>query len=182
MIMSLEGMAECSKNEVFKLMDKGFSKSEIKGFCNKRTVKSKWITPTNKICIDNGGEIDNGVCLAPWEEAKNICRRSGGRLATLRELKKVVSDCTGINIQKEKRFEELNVQEQKNLRELWDKNKTNNYYQNCYKSKGFTSNYYWSGTVYERWTNNGWGINFSNGNRYDGNMSYRGVVYCVREK
>jgi hypothetical protein len=81
---------------------------------------SKWTTPTNRVCIDNGGEIfKNGTCIAEWSVAKKICHISKGKLPSIEELKKVVIDCTG---------EINNGNKTKSKR-----NEKNSKYQSCYK-------------------------------------------------
>ena len=62
---------------------------------------SQWITPNSKICKANGGVMSKGInkaiaketCRANWADAQKICSLSGGRLLTIYELEKVVSDC-----------------------------------------------------------------------------------------
>jgi len=95
-----------------------------------KVVKSKWITPKESICINHGGEIDDGICKSNWENAKKICNFSGGRLPTKIELKNVVTGCGG----------EMNNDD---IAE-WDRNRENNNYQSCYKKRGFSYHYYWS--------------------------------------
>jgi len=128
--LAVGSYADCSKDETLKLIDKGFSKSEINGICNKSESKPKgliWVTPSDRVCKANGGKIDkHGICDAHWMEAKDICRASGGRLPDRYELKKVIVDCGGT------------VDDYTN-------NKANSAYQSCYKRKGFSSSYdYWS--------------------------------------
>ena len=130
------------------------------------TNKSKWITPSNSVCKSNGGEVDGDGCLADWEDAKNICSASGGRLPTIDELKKVVTDCGG-------EMKDDTVEE-------WKRNQNNSNYQSCYKQKGFTSNYYWSSTTDASYTNYAWGVNFDNGYTNYGSKSDNGYVRCVR--
>lgn len=59
-------VADCTKSEYIKFIDKGFSKSEIKSICNSSTNnnKTRWITPSNSKCVAYGGKIENGVCTA----------------------------------------------------------------------------------------------------------------------
>lgn len=82
------------------------------------TSNSKWITPSDNICRSNGGKVYDDGCRATWKEANKICGVSGGRLPTIDELKKVVTDCGG-------KIDE------------YAKNEDNLEYQSCYKSKGF---------------------------------------------
>ena len=61
-----------------------------------------WITPEDKVCTDNGGKIDEGLCYTRWEEAKKVCSISGGKLPSLVQLKKVITDCGGIINERDK--------------------------------------------------------------------------------
>ncbi len=169
--------AECSKAEVMKLIDKGFSKAEIASICDISTKsksthtapKSKWITPTNKVCRANGGKLYKGVCYAEWSNAKAICHASGGRLPTKRELIQVIDECGGNTADTDSAY---------------DENKEDPNYQACYKRKGFSSSGdYWSSTTYVGIAADGaWVVYFGNGyydyNDKDGGNSY---VRCVRD-
>ena len=62
---------------------------------NEKKTELKWINPTQKVCQANDGKMDDDICEANWSDAKDICRASGGRLPTIDELKKVVTDCGG---------------------------------------------------------------------------------------
>ena len=107
------------------------------------------------------------------EYAKNL--RLGGyddwRLPTIEELEEVVSSCGGINI---KCVDD-------DWGEMIDKNEANKSYQECYKSKGFTSSYYWSSTASAYYSPNVWVVSF-----YDGSSNYyykkenELYVRCVR--
>ena len=58
---------------------------------------SKWITPTERICKANGGEIDKyGICKSNWKNATKICSATGGSLPSKEVLEQVVTDCGGI--------------------------------------------------------------------------------------
>ena len=147
--LAVGSYADCSKDEILKLIDKGFSKSEIKGICNKSESKPKglsWVTPSDKTCKANGGKIDeDGICEAKWMEAKDICRASGGRLPDRYELKQVIVDCGGT------------VDDSIN-------NKANSAYQSCYKRKGFSSsNGYWSSSTVKGDEVNAWFVLFNYG-------------------
>lgn len=53
---------------------------------------SKWITPTKSACINNDGKVQSdGSCKANWKDANRTCQAMGGRLPTIEELKKVVT-------------------------------------------------------------------------------------------
>jgi hypothetical protein len=160
--------AECSKSEVMKLIDKGFSKTEISSICGiaqkASTAKrktSKWITPKNTTCRSKGGKLYKGVCEANWQNAKAICRASGGRLPQISELKKVITDCGGA----------VNADEE---------NRGDPNYQSCYKRKGFISSNYWSSSTYASYTNNAWYVYFYNGYTDSNYKDYSLYVRCVR--
>lgn len=122
---------------------------------------SKWITPSDSDCESNGGEVKSDGCYATWKEATKICEVSGGRLPSIDELRRVVTDCGG----------ELGEDE---------KNRNNSEYQSCYKGKGFTFNCYWSSSV--SFINKGtWDMMFYLGfeDRWNGKSS-RDYVRCVR--
>ncbi len=128
--------AECSKNEVLKLIDKGFLKTEISSICgiSKETTaptreEDKWVTPENSICRNNGGKISYDICTANWYNAKKICNVSGGRLPDLSELKKLVGDCGGVI-------------------DMGKQNSDNLSYRKCILRKGFLDYTYWSSTLY----------------------------------
>ena len=155
--------ADCSKDEILKLIDKGFTKTEINGICGKsesKKEKSKWITPSNKTCMSYGGKIKNGVCTATWSMAKDICSASSGRLPSFYELKKVIVDCGGT-------IDDAN------------NNKKDSVYQDCYKKKGFSTSY-WSSTTLTDYISLAWGVYFYAGDTYNNNKSTFHNVRCVR--
>ena len=155
--------ADCSKDDIIKLIDKGFTKTEINGICGKSEKKTslKWITPSNKTCMSYGGKIKKGVCEASWSTAKDICSASSGRLPSIYELKKVVVDCGGTI-------------------DDFDNNEKNFVYQNCYKQKGFKSLFYWSSATYASNTSLAWGVYFGHGDTYGNRKSDNFNVRCVR--
>jgi len=155
--------ADCSKDEILKLIDKGFTKTEIKGICEKSEKKTslKWITPSKKTCNSYGAKIEDGVCTANWLTAKDICSASSGRLPSVYELKKVVVDCGGT----------INDT---------DNNQKNSLYYDCYKQEGFTSGNYWSSTTLASLTNYAWYVYFYTGYTYSHYKSYGANVRCVR--
>ena len=125
------------------------------------TSNSKWITPSDNICRSNGGKVYDDGCRATWKEANKICGVSGGRLPTIDELKKVVTDCGG-------KIDE------------YAKNEDNLEYQSCYKSKGFVSYYYWSSsTVIGGWSR-AWTFHFRYTEDYWLNEDGSNYVRCVR--
>ncbi len=177
LLFSSSAYARCSKSEVMKLIDKGFSKIEINSICGiaqktsrlKRKV-DKWITPENSTCRSKGGKLYRDVCEANWEDAINICYAAGGRLPNINELKKVITDCGGIVGTRCKNAVDINKE-----------NLNDSSYQACYIGKGFSSSYYyWSSTTYAGYIGNGDEaayINFYNGDQSD---SYKGQSYYVR--
>jgi hypothetical protein len=131
-------------------------------------IRSKWITPTNRVCIDNDGEIfKNGTCIAEWSVAKKICHISKGKLPSVEELKKVVIDCTG---------EINNGNKTKSKR-----NEKNSKYQSCYKDKGFTSYLYWSSTMNISNSSEAWAIYFYNGDIGKDKKFNEIGVHCLRD-
>jgi len=139
--------SNCSKSEIMKLINKGFSKTEINGICGTTTTQTQgtkvknspviWITPLNSTCQKYGGKLWAGpwpmsigpkACVSNYEKAKNICSASGGRIPTYEELRNVlIIECGGIS---------------------------NPNYKACYREKGFfpkEENYYpnayWSSNI-----------------------------------
>jgi hypothetical protein len=128
---------------------------------------SKWITPTNSTCTNNGGKLYKGVCSANWENAKKICSASGGQLPSRADLKKVVVDCGG----------SFTTYGNKDWDSLTDKNIANKAYQSCYKEKGFNG-WYW--TREEKDSSIAWGVYFGGGNDFWSNKSFDNSALCVR--
>ena len=173
-LLSTYTLATCNKQEVMKLIDKGFSKTEISSICDiqaKSTAtpkpKSKWITPSNSTCRSKGGKLYKGICEANWQQAKNICRASGGRLPTKNELIEVISECGGNTANNDSAYTE---------------NKEDSKYQSCYKQKGFSVSYgYWSSTTYIGYSGHKWYVSFVDGYQLDSNTkSFSYYVRCVR--
>ena len=96
----------------------------------KRLGLSKWITPSKNICKQyNGYAYSDYDCKANWKEAESICRSIGGRLPTLEELVKVITEC-GLSPSDDYKETEKNY-----------------HYQSCYKAKGFSDSkffFYWT--------------------------------------
>ena len=154
--LSVGSYADCSKDEIMKLIDKGYTKTEINGICGKnepKKKKSKWFSPTNK--------------KVTWKKAKEVCIDNGGRLPTLEELKRVVINCGG-------KMKDNNSAES-------ERNINNDTYQFCYKEKGFTSNSSsWSSTTNASNTNHVWGVYFNGGYTVNLNKFHSFYVRCVR--
>ena len=172
-LLSTYTYATCNKQEVMKLIDKGFSKTEISSICDiqaKSTAtpkpKSKWITPINSICRAKGGKLYKGVCEANWQQAKSICRASGRRLPTKNELISIISECGGNTANSDSAYTE---------------NREDPNYQACYKQKGFSaSNGYWSSTTYAGGSSNAWRVYFDDGCQGNSHKSNSFYVRCVR--
>ena len=92
-----------------------------------------------------------------WEKAKEICSDNGGRLPTIDELKKVLTDCEG------------------GCTSL-----ANSIGQYCYQKKGFASYSCWSSTTYENHTNLAWYVSFRHSNTDYNFKSYINGVCCLR--
>ena len=92
---------------------------------------------------------------------------SGGRLPSLDELRKVVSDCGGIKVS----------DGDKNWSQIVKKNEANKSYQKCYKVKGFTPDYYRSSTIRDEIYT--WMMDFSRGNIGYDKDSHRYGVRCI---
>jgi len=128
----------------------------------------KWIRPSDKTCISNGGSIKNSSCFSTWKEALQICNKSGGRVPKLEELEGVVLSCGG-ELKNDDREEKL-------------KNMKNKSYQSCYKSKNFTSNMYWSSSYDEDFAHYIWLMNFNEGKIYGSLKKHQHAVQCIGAK
>jgi len=115
---------------------------------------SKWFSPTDK--------------KVTWKKAKEICKENGGRLPTIDELKKVLTDCGG------EATNEL-------IGKVATKNVKNSSYQSCYKSQGFRSISYWSSTSVVGSEYNAWIVLFGNGIVDDHAKDAINFVRCVRD-
>ena len=159
--------ADCSKEEILKLVSKDFSKQEIKSICsddNLESTSTKWIKLIDKDCIDFGGEMYYGECLANWSNATKICRVVGGRLATRLELKNSIVKCGGM------------INE-------YDTNSKSKSYQECYKKEGFSSIYdYWSSTACGLSENDTWVAYIGSGNVYTYDKVGNSYVKCVKDE
>ncbi len=129
-------------------------------YFSKPSSKPTTVQPTPTISTSSKWMKNTGE-RAKWKKAKEICRAKGGRLPTIEELRKVVTDCGGI------------IDDDQN-------NKKNSSYQSCYKAKGFTSSNYWSSTTAASDSSYAWFVSFGNGpdHWYDRTYEYR--VRCVR--
>jgi len=134
-------------------------------------ASDKWITPTNKICKTNGGYMDEYGCKATRIDAKKICTAAGGRMPTIKELEKVVSDCGGKNV---------NSESSDDWNSITDKNRANKSYQACYKKKGFTYDYLSSSSYGDGISI--WNIGFDFGGTYLYNQYLSMWIRCIKVK
>jgi len=106
------------------------------------------------------------------EYAKNL--RLGGhndwRLPSIDEFGEVIDSCGIIHINRDNN----------NWDSITNENMNNNYYQNSYKEKGFSYEYYWSSTTYKNDSNNAWIVLFYNGNVGYYRKNDSNFVRCVR--
>ena len=133
---------------------------EVKDVESKSTT-SKWIIPTDSICQANGGEVGRYGCKANWDNAKKICKASGGRLPTLDEFKKFVLDCEG---KLSKGVLDFNP------------NKGNLAYKSCYKNNGFLSYRYWTSSSREYFNFTAWTF-FINSGSYNSRGKFADDTY-----
>ena len=160
-----EGRTEITikKNIVLIVLEKGsrftvkFSVDGEDEVSESSSSSSKWITPSNSTCKNNGGKVNSNGCKATWSNAKNICSASGGSLPSIDTLRKVVTDCGGTI-------------------DDYDNNRANSSYQACYKRKGF-SFWYWSKT--SKNSSQAWLVLFGSGADFWGNKTRTDYVLCV---
>ena len=105
---------------------------------------SIWMTPTKK--------------ALNWVKAQEICRDNNRRLPTIKEFKKVITDCGGGN--------------------NFDSNIKNTSYQSCYQRKGFSSKDYWSSNIDESDPLFARGIDFYYGGNSFGYKTNKHHVRC----
>ncbi|CAA6804548.1 MAG: Unknown protein [uncultured Sulfurovum sp.] len=55
-LLTIYSNAQCTKNEILKLSDVGFSKDEIINICSSNIRFTSWITPLNSTCRNDGGK------------------------------------------------------------------------------------------------------------------------------
>ncbi len=159
--------ADCSKDEILKLASKDFSKKEIKSICGEsrhETINTEWVKLSKKVCMDSGGEMYDGVCLANWPDANKICSIAGGRLATRLELKNIIIKCGGM------------------IDEYVENTKSKSY-QSCCKKDGFSSTYdYWSSTSCRTNKQDAWVAYVGSGNVYNYDKDGKSYVRCVKDE
>ena len=104
----------------------------------------KWMTPSTITCKRNGGTFG---CIATWEDAKKICSDSKGRLPTIDELEKVVTDdCNGKLFTYPRSTSNDSENNYANSYYQTVVNIDNPNYQSCYADKGFR---YGDGNLHE---------------------------------
>ncbi len=125
-------------------------------------ANAEWVKPTKSVCTLNGGQLNNGICKANWQTAKDICQASGARLPTKDELTSVITSCGGVV-------------------DNYDNNKNNLDYQSCYQRRGFSNkNSYWSSTSLSGRTTNTWIVDFYYGYGRGNLEDYSYSILCVR--
>lgn len=128
------------------------------------------LTPSSKICKDNGGMVVNHRCKASWVKANMICELSGGRLPSLKELKNIVNKCGG---------KVLNYSDQ-NWSILSHKNSTNKQYKSCIQSQNLLFDFYWSSTEDNKKSGTVWNMSFFCATQNRTNKLKNAYVHCVR--
>jgi hypothetical protein len=112
-----------------------------------------------------------------WNSALNYAKKLqlGGyddwRLPTVEELKEAVKSCGGIPVY-------LN---NKDRFSLYEKNRVNIQYQNCYKDKGFKGRWYRSSTSLSDGTKDAWDVNFNDGDVNYHSKKNSSYFRCVRK-
>ena len=183
MVFSTISWAECSKNEMIKLLDEGFLKVEIDSICGiatngmvKPNSKSKWISPSNNTCLAKGGKLYDSTCGANWKDAKNICSASGGRLPSLNELTDAIKECGGV-------VANFDSDGKKLYPKKLEKNMGNSKYQSCYKENGFSSSgIYWSSSKVVSEAKHVWSVGFLSGGMDENSKSLGHDVMCIRHR
>jgi putative hemolysin len=180
--LSIGVYASCTKDEMIKFLDKGYSKAELDKICKTSPKKIKkikkklqWINPKASVCTKNGGTLKRvnkktdkvkiEACASDYNTAKEICTAMKGRLASINEFKKVLSDC-GATL--DKPF----------------KNAKNRKYQACYKNKGFiVANYsYFSSTNLKSNPLYSWRVFFASARTSKGHIKDKGAyVRCIKK-
>jgi hypothetical protein len=159
--------ANCTKDEVMKLIDKDFSKQEIKNVCGDlkhSIINIEWIDLSKKECLAGGGEIYHDICLSNWYDATKICTTAGGRLATRYELKNTIIKCGG-------------------MIDEYDQNIKNKAFQKCYEKDGFSNIYdYWSSTSCRTNKADAWVAYIGSGNVYNYDKNEKSYVRCIKDE
>ncbi len=107
-------------------------------------ASAEWVKPTKSECGSYGGNLENGICKAKWQYAKDICQALQARLPTIMELEKVITDCGGV-------VGDFN--NRKNLK-----------YQECYQRRGFSNkDLYFSSTETNNYSSRALSVSFYHG-------------------
>ena len=121
-------------------------------------INSKWFTLTSN-------ELT-------WKKAKQFCESNGGRLPTISELKEVIKDCEGVVVN----------YDDNDWDNLTNTNIANQFYQSCYKRKGFSSNtYYWSSTFVNDFRGYVWFVFFKDGDVNARDKDYNNYFRCIKD-
>jgi hypothetical protein len=136
----------------------------------KKKTNIKWLDVSSSTCKRHGGNMDKGVCVADWQEAKKICSDMSARLPTIDELKAVPKICGGT----------LAMYSDENWDSIVSKNINNSSYKSCYNRKGFSDkDLYWSSTSFSGDTNYAWVVHIG-GVVYYGYKDKNAYLRCVR--
>ncbi len=124
----------------------------------------QWITPSQKACTQNGGDMVSGFnCKANWESAKKICTAINAILPAIEELQEAVTNCKGAP-------------------NSHSSNDSNTHYQSCYKDLGFSpSRLYWSSTTHKTLPNNAFYMDFEYGSIDYYIKSVNFYVRCIKK-
>jgi hypothetical protein len=133
----------------------------LSGNYDKQVNTVKWITPTDDVCKANGGKIDeDDTCMANWNNANNICKKSNGHLPSRQDFREVIVACGGVWND-------------------WTTNPENTSYKSCYKGKGFVGfDMYWSSDSSNPYS--AWNVLFPDGvNRNHAKNAFH-YVRCIQ--
>lgn len=130
------------------------TKDKVQGSFTKNKVQGKWITPSRSNCGNYGGHSKRSVCKATWSKAKEICRASGGILASLDDLQDILIDCGGSE-------------------------QVNSNYKACLESKGFEPTHYWSSLTETNRDRYAWYVNFKRNKYHFAHKNNKFAVRCI---
>ena len=161
--------ATCTKEQVFTLLEKDFSKKEINSVCgiesrHRFLAKHKWVDASAISCTKYNGKMVKNTCRANWHQAKQICENMHLRLASAYELKMVVQECGGV------------IDDNTN-------NRRNKAYQACYKEYGFLDasfNDHWSSNTNLMHEEKAWIVSFVYGFTYSSDKRNSFYVRCAK--
>lgn len=58
-------------------------------------VAKSWIRVTGKMCTENGGKFEYGVCKGSWPVADKVCKAKGERTPTTQDFLTLITSCGG---------------------------------------------------------------------------------------